>query len=311
MLTPEQIALRKRGLGASEIPTICGLNPWRRSAIDVWLEKTSRAEPFTGNARTRRGDAMEPAILRWWAERRGAVDLVSPGTLIDSEHEWLFATPDAQATVEGEPMIAEAKYVGERVRHHWPPDEMPDMVRAQCLIQQRVSGIHRAEVAAWIDPGDDPDDERILSCPWDPDIVADLIDIAGEFWRENVLKDIPPAVDASQSWRAYLEKRFPRDTKPLDIAPPEADEWVEKRESARRAIALAEHAEAEAENALKAIIGERAGIVRSGRYRVTWKNDKKGRVSWKQVAEALGAPVDLIEAHTGEPPRRFLVHLEK
>ena len=44
MLTPEQLEQRKNSIGASEVSSILGLNPWK-SALQLWLEKTGAVEP--------------------------------------------------------------------------------------------------------------------------------------------------------------------------------------------------------------------------------------------------------------------------
>lgn len=305
MLTPEQLEMRAHGLGASEIGAVAGLNPFQ-PPISVWLEKTKRAEPFRGNARTRRGNAMEPSILAWWAERRGAKDLEIPGTLRDAKEEWLFATPDQIGTVNGERMLCEAKYVGWRVVDRWPVDEIPDYVLAQTTIQQRVTGIHLCDVAAWLECDDFEQPERIIPTAYCSELADALIEVGREFWFEHVLKDRPPAVDASAAWGSYLAKRFPRDRGPIIEATEEADAIVARLFRAKADKARAEMAEAEAEHELKQLIGDNAGVERWKRWRVTWKRDARGAVSWKKVAEALGAPSSLIEQFTGEPSRRFL-----
>ena len=305
MLTSEQLEMRARGLGASEIGTVAGLNPFQAS-ISVWLEKTKRAEPFRGNSRTKRGDLMEPHIRAWWADRRGATDLEIPGTLRDPKNEWLFATPDQIGTVNGERMLCEAKYVGWRVVDRWPIDEVPDYVLAQTTIQQHVTGIHRCDVAAWLECDEHEIPERIIETPYSPELAEALIEVGREFWFEHVLKDRPPAVDASKAWGTYLAKRFPRDRGPIIEATEEADAIVARLFKAKADMARAEMAKDEAENELKALIGDNAGIERWKKWRVTWKRDARGLVSWKKVAEAAGASQSLIDSHTGEPFRRFL-----
>lgn len=275
MLTSEQIKMRLRGLGASEIPAVCGVNPWR-SPMDVWLEKTGRAEPDPGNTRTRIGSLLEPHILQWWAQQRGATELRSfPEPVIDSVHEWLFATPDHAGVVDGEKILCEAKYVGWRVRDQWADNTTPEYVLVQTQIQQHVTGIHQADVAAWLEG--DYNGERIIPCPYMPELAADMIEVAREFWFDYVQKDTPPPVDASDAWRAYLKEIYPREKLPIIEAPEEADALVAKYLKHAKGEKHANVQKLEAEHELCLLIGDNGGLDRRGRYRVTWYADKAGR----------------------------------
>ena len=298
-LSAEQIEQRRHGLGASEVPAVCGLNPWT-PPIRVWLEKTGRAEPFPGNHNSRKGDLLEPDIIEWWARERGATDLFSPGTLQDSEHEWLLATPDQGAVVDGEIILCEAKYVGWRVAPRWEGNQAPDYVLGQTLIQQRVTGIHRCEVAAWLE-SDEP--ERICPSPYLPEVVEALIEIAGEFWREYVLKDVPPPPDASDAWAAYALSRWPKERRPLIEAPEGSERWAREYIEAHAAENAAKERKDEAGNHLKSFIGDAEGIRGLG-WIATWR-EQQGSVSWKSVAESLGADPELVESHRGKPTRKL------
>lgn len=60
-------AARELGVGASDIPTLAGLNKrWGQTPLTLWREKTGRAEGFAGNERTEWGNALEPLVLRRW-----------------------------------------------------------------------------------------------------------------------------------------------------------------------------------------------------------------------------------------------------
>ena len=72
MISEAQAALRKSGIGASEIAAVCGVDPYR-SALDVWLVKTGRKPGFAGNAKTRQGQALEGPVLDMYHEDTGHV----------------------------------------------------------------------------------------------------------------------------------------------------------------------------------------------------------------------------------------------
>jgi putative phage-type endonuclease len=56
----EWLAYRKRGIGASDAPTIMGVSPWS-TPYALWCEKTSTEPPVdNGNWATARGNTLEP-----------------------------------------------------------------------------------------------------------------------------------------------------------------------------------------------------------------------------------------------------------
>jgi len=81
----------------------------------------------------------------------------------------------------------------------------------------------------------------------------------------------------------------------------------------RRASELVKKAEKSKANAaaiLQEYIKDGAGI-ESEEFKVTWKQDKKGRVDWKKVAEYFEPNDHIIEQNRMQPPRKFLVKLKE
>ena len=70
MLTQEQQARRLSGLGASEVPAVLGLDPYR-SPLDVYLEKTGVLPPFEGNNFTEWGNRQYLKVFNFlWRVKR-------------------------------------------------------------------------------------------------------------------------------------------------------------------------------------------------------------------------------------------------
>jgi len=63
-------AQRLTGLGGSDIGAVLGLSPYR-TPYEVWLEKTQRAEPFTGNLATRFGTFAEQFVADEYSHQTG------------------------------------------------------------------------------------------------------------------------------------------------------------------------------------------------------------------------------------------------
>lgn len=308
-LSPEELELRKSGLGASEIACITGLHPWR-SALSVWLEKTGRAEPRPPTSRSELGNRMEPIIADWYVSRRSIspVSWTKPKTMVHPLHSWALATPDLLLEYgDGRRTIAEFKLVGSRVRSHWEHG-IPGYVVAQVLWQQFVSGIYDAEVGVWFSLDDD--DRDVLRCPYDATLAADMAELAHEFWHRNVLADTPPPVEPTEDWVQYIAQRYRTSSGPVVCAPPGADRLVQQYLAAKVASTKAEEVLLQAKNELQWMIGFAEGMDGDD-FRVTWKSDSKGKPDWKAIAQALGPTEELIAQHTGPPPRRFLVRAKK
>jgi len=303
-LTEEQLKMRTRGIGASEIAAIAGMNPWKRP-IDVYLDKKGLST-FNGNWRTQVGDRMEPLIAQWYAAKIGAKQLVKGQTVVHPEEDWILATPDFHVHFEASPeRLTEIKNVGFNVAHHWD-DGVPQYVECQVHWQSAVTRIKFLDVAASID-GEEP---QIWQVEWSTDIQTALIEIGRDFWFENVLKDIPPEPDGSEQYATYLKSTFRRHSGVVVRAPEYADHWVRQRAQAMADLRDAEERKLEAENRLKSMIGENAGIW-SPKWRATWVKTSSGGVDWKGLAEELsqkhGVERDLLERYTRPGNRQFQI----
>ncbi len=271
-LSLEQLEIRTRGIGSSEIAALCGESPWR-NAHDVWLEKLGLAEPFEGNDATWLGNELEPIIAKRYAQETGAEITHGPGTKLHPENPWALASTDYEWADRSR--VVECKLVGIRAMHHWTMDAdgAPTYVQLQAQWQCYVREIERADVAV-IFGG--TAEFRIYEFTRDNELISALVTIAKRFWETNILERVAPPIDGSESARATLSALYPSNRRPLLPAPPEAEQWF-----LRRAKAVEEGKAAEAEkdlatNKLIEMIGDADGI--EGNFGVvTFKKTKAGR----------------------------------
>jgi putative phage-type endonuclease len=277
-LTKEERELRRRAIGASEIGAIAGLNPWQ-SALDVWLLKTGRAEERPDNERSRMGKRIEGLIAEWYCEEVRASRYDKPTTQVHPSEPWMIASPDLVTSAgPNADRLCEIKLVGFRVSPHWRSGGdlvIPAYVTSQVLWQMLVTGIRLCDVAVWF--GVDRDQQHIIDAPWMDDIAAELQQIGRDFWKRNVLGDIPPPIEATESWRAYLDELWPRNERPgIAEASDEADGWAQRFLTAKALEQEASAEKLEAEIQLKSLIGDLDGIQRTGKWRATWKANVQG-----------------------------------
>lgn len=89
--TPEWLAWRSGGIGASDAPTILGENPWK-TRVQLLQEKCGQAPKRTLTAAMRRGTALEPEARQHCINQLG-IDFV-PACLQSQRFPWLRASVD-------------------------------------------------------------------------------------------------------------------------------------------------------------------------------------------------------------------------
>lgn len=293
-LSPEQLAIRKDGITATDVAAIVKLHPYRRP-VDVWLDKTDRALPFVGNDRTKWGNILEAPIRDDYAERRG-VRVEVPGTLSHPSVTWAKATPDGICYM---PRSAYPCNGLEVKTHSWRAaddygapgsDEVPTFELIQCVWNMFVTGLDTWDLVAFID--NQPVDYRIVR---DDELILMLREEAEKFRRDHVLADVPPEPDGSDSYDRYLSTTYPHklaDYLSIDEMP----EAMMTMRALRRALEEQEHIETEVEvlkQNLKAVCRDHSGLVWTDLDRPK----KVDRIHYKQAKDSH--PTDYQSAWRG------------
>ncbi len=251
-ITIEQRTARKKFIGSSDAAAIMGVDPFR-SASDVWIEKTGRADGFEGNEATDRGNLLEPVILDWAQRRlpnfnRGVMR--SEGYLA-ANFDGITGGPDE--IMAGDALIVEAKSSNGHNADEWgepETDQVPDRVIVQTHHAMYVAG--ESYRIAYV--------PVLMAVPfkgfeWRMYIVRRNDDLANavarqgtEFWINHVLADVPP-----DDFRPSIEvlkrvRRQPNKTVPVD------SELADRLVLARAACKRSDDEKAEAERALLAVL---------------------------------------------------------
>lgn len=295
MLTPEEIEIRKTGIGASEIGAVAGLSPWA-GPLDVYLRKLGLVDDEPSEA-AEWGHALEPAIAARYARDTGAT-LASCTTMAHPSEPWILATPDRLAFQGDDEWLLEVKTASLRVAHRWGEpgtDEVPEEYLAQVTWQMLVTGHRRADVALLLGG----QDYRVYSVAYDAELAAALVERGRQFWFGHVEAQVPPAAGSEKAVREWLRLRYPRDEREIRAATEEEIAALEDLRLARAAFDAAEAAKEAAELRVKNAIGDCAGLDAGSLGRVTWKKNKDGsKTDWQAVAKALGASPEIIAQHT-------------
>lgn len=97
---------RRRTIGASEVASILGINPYGGTARTVYLEKKGEAPPWQGSEATWWGNCAEPIIAREFG-RRMERRVESVGAVVHPRLPYFVCTPDFK--IPGLPCLVQIK----------------------------------------------------------------------------------------------------------------------------------------------------------------------------------------------------------
>jgi predicted phage-related endonuclease len=186
MITPEIAKKRKGGIGGSEVGAILGLSKWS-SPYQVWLRKTGRDTGFTGNKYTRAGIILESAVSQYFEEEtKYRIIKTSAKSKVyqHAKYDFAIGMPD-RLFVSPEKIgkgVLECKTVQGMI------DDVPEDWFCQLQWYLGVVGAGYGSVA-WLERGVD---FKYKEYEYDPEFFGFMISKVEPFWKENILKDIPP-----------------------------------------------------------------------------------------------------------------------
>ncbi len=184
-LSPEQLAERTQYIGASDVPAILGISPWK-SAYDLWMEKTHRVEPRPPTEVMRRGIILEPAILTYAEEELGPLERTVCRPAPDGLP--ITANCDALLIATGEPVEAKSSAVGGF--GEGGTDDVPDYYIVQCQVQMFCTGTDLCYLVALL--GGRGLKFEIYRIPRVNSIIERILEDCVHFWEKHVEGNVPP-----------------------------------------------------------------------------------------------------------------------
>jgi len=264
-LTPEQLEMRRTGIGASESPCIIGLSP-HGTEISVWASKMGLFQDESTDAQEL-GLIIEDAAAQLYRRKTGYAT-AHFGTIRHPRYPWMLATPDL--AIFGERRLAQIKLVGAWMMRHWE-EGVPDYVCCQVQHEMEVADAEVCDVIAIVGGTD----FRILPVERDREMGAHLVEICRSFFEKHVVTGVMPDPDGSaeayEAIRARYAYKAPTYVRATENDEADARTWLR----AKRVIDEAKKLKDVAEQRLKIRIGEQEGIEGEG-FRATWKASKAG-----------------------------------
>jgi putative phage-type endonuclease len=274
-------ALRREGLGGSDLPPVLGADDFGRTRWQVWLDKTGQLpggdDPDPRAAeRMWFGHAMEDVAARRFRDLHPGTRLSRVGMLARRDQPWMRVNLDRRVhgCPDG-PCAWECKNRGAYASKEWDragnPDGIPDGPVIQVMWQMLVTGYRHTHLACVIGGNE----LRTYRVDWDPEFGKTLETEAGWFWHDCVLAGKAPPVDAAERTGQLLARLWDADPDKIVTAPPEI---VALHAALHDAAASATAAKAEADrikHELQAWLGDGEVCLDpgSGRPLFTWKQN--------------------------------------
>jgi putative phage-type endonuclease len=201
----EWLRERKNYLGGSDLGAICGLNPYR-TALDVYLDKTSDDISEETNAAMRWGTLLEDVIAKEYAQVTGYDVEIEPNTIYHPEYSFLAANIDRWA--DNKRRILECKTASFLKAKEWGDsgtDQIPESYLIQVAYYAAICDVPKVDIAVLIGG----QDFRIYTYERNRELEDKLIKIACNFWYNQIEKRIPPkCVNTKDTFNLFPQSNY-------------------------------------------------------------------------------------------------------
>lgn len=305
---------RRSGLGGSDAAAVLGMSKWA-TPLHVWLEKRGEFAEEPDPAREEWlwwGRHLETLIAQRYTQRTGR-RVWNPENKIFRHpvHDFLIATPDRLDL--DEPRGLEIKT--SRHADEWGPvgtDAIPTEYLIQVTHYNGVLDLDGSDVAVLVAGSD----FRVYHVTRDRELEGMIFEKLREWWQRHIVDEERPPMDGHEATRAWLSRRFPFDVAGTLKADPFLEDIAKKLAEARRNCDAWTTLKTEAENTMKAALGEAEGVHGDG-WKASWRRTRNSQTTdWEAVARGLAGQIPdgvtrlevEIAAGTIEKPgfRRFL-----
>ena len=184
----EWLRERKNYLGGTDLSSIAGLNPYR-TALDVYLDKTSDDIRCETSPAMRWGNLLEEAVAKAYSEDTGQTIEIEPNTIYHPSMKFLGANIDRW--VGDKEYVLECKTAGFTRGKEWGEegtDQIPESYLVQVAYYAAICAVPKVDIAVLIGG----QDFRIYTYERTKDLEDKLIKIACNFWHNHIEKRIPP-----------------------------------------------------------------------------------------------------------------------
>lgn len=267
--TPEWLAWRRGGIGASELPAILGMDKYR-SEYTLALQKRGELELRENEAQAW-GHRVQGVALDAYSEREGVKVRHIRTTVVSRRYPHVYASLDGRVGRKG----VEVKLTRER----WD-DGPPPRVTIQCQAQMGVVGLDTVDVVKVATHWQAPE---VYTVERNDIAIAELLPMGEEWYLRYVLGDELPPVDGS---RAASDRLNAITGPPEMVADGDQIALAIRLHALRQAQKQAEADERVVANLLKDSMHGAEVLVGKG-VRVSWRQGKdRTTTNWEGLASA-------------------------
>lgn len=265
---------RHEYIGASDIGVIMGVGLFK-TPFELWCEKTQKIKPEISKKQQEimdMGNLLEDVIAQKYASEHNVSVRRSPKVYVHPKYSYIRAHADRIIT--GSERGLECKNTSEYMADKWNGADIPEQYILQCQLCMGLSGRKEWDIAVLIGGNKYKD----KSLKFDKDLYDLMIEKAVDFWQNNVLRDVPPALTAD-------DNKVVRDLYPdnngnlLDISEIDSGLLISFEDAVAQRQELSMHKKQieeelnELDAKIKDVIKTNDGIL-TPKYKVTWKNQK-------------------------------------
>lgn len=304
MLTEQQRAARREGIGGSDAAVILGVSKWK-TPYELWCEKTQKLDPRDDPERLRPvrkelawGNRLEAVILDAFQEERGIAVTSRDVQIAHPKHSFILGSLDGLAE-DGCPVEAKSAGRGD----DWGDsgsDEIPDYYFPQV---QHYIGLYPEAAGAHVAVLIGGNDLRTYFVPRDHEFIHDLYLLERDFWVNQVQAGVAPEPTSLPG----MIHKFRYD----DGSAVECDEDVAQLVANIKAMQIQrkdlEKAEEALELAVMATVGPAQVITHLGRPIATWKTRNGVKRFDSRGFSAAHPELHQQFMRQGEPSRPFQV----
>lgn len=305
---------RGRYLGSTNCADImgCGFN----SPLELYMQFVGLTPEKPATEAMQAGLYLEPAILKMTEDKLKVK--ITTGKEVQHwrhpDYEFLGGTDDGM--IDPETGI-DCKLVGPHQMREFgdADDDLPAKYILQANHNMLTGRRKRFVVSAFFVA--EMSMPRIYRVERDEELCEMLLAREIHFWREHVLKKVPPAENDASIVKEYLSRRYPTHSADMLEANDELRELCYKLAHVRHEVKRLDAEKDSLENHLRLVIGNDEGITLDADNRVTWRKAKDSKkTDWFRAFQEISARVDESEAkaaidkHTFPVvgSRRLLVH---
>ncbi len=304
----EWLAFRERGLGASEIGTLMGVNSWKSPAelyyqkIGIIPQKVEENMPmFMGTILEQtvadifeHWETDEPTMIKNFREGKKVRHLYEPtGYIVNPSFPHLFFSPDRLSiskdirvrnntiNLENVDAIAEIKTISGWSSKQWDGG-IPPSYYLQLQTYMMGLGVPRGYLVVL----EDGRNFKVHEFEADEEIISSIITVTEEFWKRVLLgrqavergedyDQFAPPPDGTEAYAEYLNERFANPEDKTIVSTPDIDHHITRYLELGSELTALEEGKREHANFIKTYMGNNS-MINSDVAKVTWRPNKNG-----------------------------------